>query len=89
MARVKSSTKKAAGCAACERSCSAGCAPLTNTPVIKMGVVAVSRNCFPIELSRSRLERVKKACAARRLAIVPCSVVVETEADAMKAVAEM
>ena len=90
MARVKSSTKKAAGCcSADEMKCCAGCAPLVNTPNIKMGVVAVSRNCFPIELSRSRLGRVVKACADRRLDITVCSVVVETETDAMKAVAEM
>ncbi len=70
---------------------------LTNTPDVKMGLVAVSRDCFPIELSRSRLKNVVAEC--RKLAgarpavpaakITPCKTIIESETDAMEAVAEM
>ena len=32
-----------------------------NVPEVKMGIVAVSRSCFPMELSRKRKEEVLKA----------------------------
>lgn len=62
---------------------------LINTPVIKMGIVGVSRDCFPIELTQKRLAQVVAECAKLKLDIEPCSVVIESEKDAMKAVAEM
>jgi L-fucose isomerase-like protein len=62
---------------------------MQNTPTVKMGLVAVSRDCFPIELSRARLARVVKVCAARKIDVVPCSVVIESENDAIKAAAEL
>jgi len=62
---------------------------LQNIPQVKMGVVAVSRDCFPIELSRARLAKVVAECHKLKLNVAPCSVVIESEADAMKAVAEM
>ena len=30
--------------------------PLKNTPKVKLGIVGVSRDCFPIELARQRLK---------------------------------
>ncbi len=65
------------------------CPPLCNTPKVKMGLVAVSRDCFPIELSRKRLERVKKECAARKLDVTVCSVIIESETDAVRAAQEL
>jgi len=62
---------------------------LKNQPKVKMGLVAVSRDCFPKELSARRMERVVAECGKIKLDIVPCSVIIESEADAMKAVAEM
>jgi len=62
---------------------------MQNTPSIKMGIVAVSRDCFPIELSRARLARVVKACATRKVDVTPCSVIIESEADTVRALAEM
>ena len=35
---------------------------MQNIPVIKLGIVAVSRDCFPIELSRKRRSNVMAAC---------------------------
>ena len=34
---------------------------MNNRPVLKLGIVAVSRNCFPMSLSVSRREAVVKA----------------------------
>ena len=62
---------------------------LKNTPVVKMGVVAVSRDCFPIELSKARLKNVVAECRKLKLKIVPCKTIIESETDAMAAVEEM
>jgi len=62
---------------------------MRNMPKIRMGIVGVSRDCFPIELARRRLKEVVAACRKRKLRVVPCSVIIETEQDAMAAVAEM
>jgi len=64
-------------------------AELRNTPVVKMGVVGVSRDCFPIEITRKRLAQVMDECAKLDLPVVGCDTVIETGADAMKAVEEM
>ena len=63
--------------------------PLINTPKVKLGLVGVSRDCFPIELTRSRLNQVVAACRKLDLPVVPCSVIIETEVHAMAAVAEL
>jgi L-fucose isomerase-like protein len=62
---------------------------LINTPKVKLGIVGVSRDCFPIELTRTRLKQVVAACRAIDLPVIPCSVVIETEAHAMAAVEEL
>jgi hypothetical protein len=62
---------------------------LKNTPVVKMGLVAVSRDCFPIELSRARLKAVAAECRKTKVKVTTCSVVIESETDAMAAVAAM
>ncbi|MBN1673323.1 MAG: fucose isomerase [Kiritimatiellae bacterium] len=62
---------------------------MINTPELKMGVVGVSRDCFPIELARKRLKQVVQECRKRKLAILPCDTVVETEADALRALDEL
>ena len=62
---------------------------LQNTPDMTMGLVAVSRDCFPVEISRRRMEAVVAACEKAKVAVVPCSVIVESEKDAMAAASEM
>ncbi|MFH0851629.1 MAG: fucose isomerase, partial [Candidatus Peregrinibacteria bacterium] len=62
---------------------------MNNVPVITLGLVAVSRDCFPSELSRQRRKRVVAACAAKRIPIVEIETVVENEHDVQKALAEM
>ena len=36
-----------------------------NIPQVKLGIVAVSRDCFPIELSQKRRGAILTACAAK------------------------
>ncbi|MFO7871141.1 MAG: fucose isomerase [Kiritimatiellia bacterium] len=62
---------------------------MINMPEVRMGVVGVSRDCFPIELAAKRLKKVIAECRKLKLNIVPCSVIVESEADALNAAAEM
>ncbi len=62
---------------------------MINIPQIKMGLVAVSRDCFPVELSRQRRDRVAEACASRGVEIITIPTVVENEKDTLQALAEI
>jgi L-fucose isomerase-like protein len=62
---------------------------MTNIPRIKLGIVAVSRDCFPIELSKTRRDKVVEACKAKGIEIFPLSTVVENEKDGLKALEEI
>jgi L-fucose isomerase-like protein len=64
-------------------------AEMGNMPEVRMGVVGVSRDCFPVELARARLGRVVEECSRAGLDVVPCETVVANESDAVRAVAEM
>ena len=56
---------------------------MTNIPEVKLGIVAVSRDCFPIGLSIARREAIVKTCGGN---IYECPVTVENEKDMLKAV---
>ena len=62
---------------------------MTNMPQVKAGIVAVSRDCFPMELSRSRREAVVKAAAGRGASLYEAKTIIESEADAVKALKEL
>ncbi len=62
---------------------------MTNIPEIKLGIVAVSRDCFPVELSRTRRDRVVEACVAKKLKLALVPTVVENERDALQALKEI
>ena len=62
---------------------------LVNMPKIKMGVVGVSRDCFPIDVTRRRLKEVTAECRKLNLNVVECKTIIESEHDAMTAAAEM
>ena len=49
---------------------------LTNIPEVKLGLVAVSRDCFPVALSERRRAAVKAACSG---GLYECPVTVENE----------
>lgn len=59
---------------------------MKNMPEVKLGIVAVSRDCFPITLSESR----RKAVAAEYQGdLYECPTVVESEKDMKKALKEL
>ncbi|MBQ3503179.1 MAG: fucose isomerase, partial [Oscillospiraceae bacterium] len=59
---------------------------MKNIPEIKLGIIAVSRDCFPIGLSISRREAIVKAYGE---GIYECPVTVENEKDALTALADV
>ena len=62
---------------------------LTNIPTVKLGIIAVSRDCFIISLSERRRAAVAEACAKRGLDVYECKTTVENERDMLKAVEEV
>ena len=59
---------------------------LQNIPVVKPGIIAVSRDCFPIALSQARRAAIVKAYGE---GLYECPVTVENEKDALKAVEDV
>ena len=57
-----------------------------NIPEVKLGIVAVSRDCFPIALSTQRRQNI---VAAYGEGLYECPVTVENEADALKALEDV
>lgn len=62
---------------------------MQNIPEVKLGIVAVSRDCFPVELSEARRKSVVKACTDRGIEIYEVNVTVENEQDVMAALDEV
>ncbi len=62
---------------------------LTNIPTVKLGIIAVSRDCFIISLSERRRAAVVAACQAKGVDIYECKTTVENEKDMLKAVDEV
>ena len=58
----------------------------TNIPEVKLGIIAVSRDCFPIALSEKRRAAIAEACKGE---LYECPVTVENELDMQKAVADV
>ena len=62
---------------------------MQNIPVVKLGVIAVSRDCFPIELSRKRRKNVVASCKKNNVPVVEIETIVENERDVLKALEEI
>lgn len=58
----------------------------TNIPTVKLGIIAVSRDCFPIKLSTQRRENIVKAYRGE---LYDCQTTVENEHDMEKAIQEV
>ena len=58
---------------------------MQNIPVVKLGLVAVSRDCFPIALSEKRRAAIAEKCGQKKLDIVEIKTTVENEKDMLKA----
>ena len=59
---------------------------MKNVPDVKLGIIAVSRDCFPIALSTQRR---KNLVAAYKGEIYECQTTVENELDMLKAVEDV
>ena len=62
---------------------------LNNIPVVKPGIIAVSRDCFPIQLSAKRKAAIVDAYTKAGGEIVDIPTIIESENDAMKALDEL
>ena len=60
---------------------------MKNIPEVKLGLIAVSRDCFVISLSERRRAAVAEACAKAGVNVYESKVTVESELDMQKAVA--
>ena len=59
---------------------------LNNAPNVVMGVIGVSRDCFPRELTDQRLTKLMSACAKKKIDVKRIPVIIENEYDAMDAI---
>jgi L-fucose isomerase-like protein len=62
---------------------------MKNIPKLKLGIIAVSRDCFPVSLSRKRRIQVVKECRARKIPVVELQTVVENEGHVRTAEQEL
>ena len=61
---------------------------MKNIPDVKLGIIAVSRDCFVISLSEKRRKAVVEASAKKGVNLVEIKTTVENEVDMIKAVEE-
>lgn len=61
---------------------------MINIPQIKPGIVAVSRDCFPVELSQNRRAKVVESCRKQDVPVFEIRTTVENETDVLKALKE-
>ena len=59
---------------------------MRNMPEVKLGLIAVSRDCFPITLSDRRSQEVVAAAKEQGVEIYRSKTIVESETDMLKAV---
>lgn len=62
---------------------------MKNLPELKIGIVAVSRDCFPMSLSERRRKAVVKAYQAKYGEIYECPTTIENEVHMLKALEEV
>jgi len=62
---------------------------MENMPTINLGIIAVSRDCFPIELSRKRRKTIVTECKTKKVSITEIETIIENEKDVLKALKEI
>lgn len=62
---------------------------MKNIPNVNMGIIAVSRDCFPIELSRKRRKAVMNKCKTKKVSLTEIETIIENEKDVLKALKEI
>lgn len=58
---------------------------MRNIPEVRLGLIAVSRDCFPATLSEDRRTQLARAYRDRHDDLHECRIIVENESDALKA----
>jgi L-fucose isomerase-like protein len=62
---------------------------MKNIPEIKMGLVAVSRDCFPKELALKRRKKLIEVCGNQKIPIIEINTIIENEKDVLKVLEEI
>ena len=62
---------------------------MNNVPVVNLGLVAVSRDCFLVQLSQKRKNLVLDGCKKLNLSVQSIEPVVENETDVLKALEDI
>ena len=62
---------------------------MQNMPEIKLGIVAVSRDCFPIQLSEKRRKMLVGECKEKNVPVTEIETIVESEKDVLNALKEI
>src|SRR4030042_964345 len=62
---------------------------MLNIPKIKLGLLAVSRDCFPAELSRKRRKNAITECNKNKILVTELETIIENENDVLKALDEI
>ncbi len=62
---------------------------MNNIPQVKLGIAAVSRDCFPMSLSEQRCEAVVSACKSKGIDIFKCPTTIENEKHMLAALSEL
>ena len=62
---------------------------MKNIPLLRLGIIAVSRDCFPVELSRKRRVQVVRECRAKKIPVIELKTLVENEAHVLAAEQEL
>ncbi|MFC2121278.1 L-fucose/L-arabinose isomerase family protein [Bacteroidota bacterium] len=62
---------------------------MKNIPEVKVGIIAVSRDCFPIALSINRRKQLVKECEKINLKVSDIETVIENENDVLKGLTEI
>jgi L-fucose isomerase-like protein len=62
---------------------------MQNIPKLKLGLVAVSRDCFPVELSQRRRDTILEECKKHDFSVIGIETIIENEKDVLKAFTEI
>ena len=62
---------------------------MRNIAEVKIGVIVVSRDCFPVELAQKRRGKVVEECSKKQIPVTKLETVIEHEEDTLKALDEI
>jgi len=62
---------------------------MRNIAEVKIGVIVVSRDCFPVELAQKRRDKVVEECSKKQIPVTKLETVIEHEEDILKALDEI